>query len=88
MGDPTELLGAAVERMAARLGEVALPEMLREIATLVERHAIKTAARHHGSDAALASALGITGANLNRRRRRLADHASAADEESGSPSTP
>ena len=88
MGDPTEMLGAAVERIAARLGEVALPEMLREIAALVERHAIQTAARHHGSDAALASALGISGANLNRRRRRLAGHASAADEESGRPSTP
>jgi PAS domain-containing protein len=62
----------AVERLAARLGEVALPELLREVAALVERHAIQTAARRSGDDAATASALGITGASLSRRRRRLA----------------
>lgn len=85
---PTELLGAAVERLTARLGELGLPEVLREVATLVERHAIETAARRHGSDAAAASALGITGASLNRRRRRLAGLADPADEESDPQSAP
>ena len=75
--EAVELLGAAVERLAARLGEVALPELLREVAALVERHAIQTAARRSGDDAATASALGITGASLSRRRRRLA---AAADK--------
>ena len=70
--EPVEMLGAAVERMAARLGEVALPELLRDVAALVERHAIQTAARRSGDDAATASALGITAASLGRRRRRLA----------------
>ena len=75
--EPIELLGAAVERLAARLGEVALPELLRDVAALVERHAIRAAAQRCADDATTASALGITGASLSRRRRRLA---TAADK--------
>jgi hypothetical protein len=70
--DPRPLLGAAVERLAARLGELSLPDMLREVATLVERHALQSAARIGADDAAVARSLGISSASLNRRRRKLA----------------
>ena len=82
--EPIELLGAAVEQMAARLGELALPDVLREVAAIVERHAIQNAALHSPGDEATARALGITGASLIRRQRRLAGHTRAAESESGS----
>ena len=82
------MLGAAVERMAARLGELALPDVLREVAALVERHAIQTAALRSAGEAATASALGITPASLSRRRRRLAGPTAAADIGPGPHSPP
>lgn len=77
--EPPEALGAAIERATARLGGLALPDMLREVAALVERHAIRTAEQHHGNDTATANALGITAASLSRRRRRLASRTNSAN---------
>ena len=79
--EPVEMLGAAVERIAARLGELALPEVLREVAALVERHVIDAAARRCDGAAATAGALGISGASLSRRRRRLAGGRGAPQNE-------
>lgn len=70
--EPRELLGAAVERIAARLGHLSLPDVLREVAALVERQAIEPTARRCDGDAATAGALGVSAASLRRRRRRLA----------------
>ena len=81
--EPLELLGAAVERMTARLGELALPEVLREVAAIVERHAIQMAARQSVGDDATAKALGITSASLSRRQRRLASAIRTAENEPG-----
>jgi transcriptional regulator PpsR len=79
--EPIESLGAAVERMAARLGDLPLPVVLREVAAMVERHAIRNAQQRHGSDAETANALGITDASLSRRRRRLTGRTDAGDDE-------
>ena len=74
-----ELLGTAVERLAARVGELALPELLRQVAALVERHAIQTATLRSIDDSATASVLGISDASLSDRRRRLAGNPNAED---------
>lgn len=72
-------LGQAVERLATRLGELTLPDILREVGDLVERHVIQAAARHHEDDTATARHLGITSADLDRRRRRVANRHDGKD---------
>jgi len=85
---PVSSLGPAVERIARRLGTLSLPDILREVGDLVERHVIQEAARRHGDHPTAARALGITTANLGRRRRRLAVQRTDAAEPPASETGP
>jgi transcriptional regulator PpsR len=75
---PGERLGAAVERLVGKLGELPLPVVLREVAAMVERQIIERAAHDGTDDTATAATLGISSTSLRRRRRRLGGDASAS----------
>ncbi|MFN6997270.1 MAG: helix-turn-helix domain-containing protein, partial [Aquincola tertiaricarbonis] len=70
-GTPLDL-AATLQRIAARVGQLPLPALLREASDATERHAIDTAlAQAGGRMAAAALQLGIDTAELQRRMRRL-----------------
>ena len=65
-------LGSAIERLSAQLGRVALPELLRQAASLAERRLIASAIdRTDGDLGSAALWLGISRADLELRMGRL-----------------
>jgi transcriptional regulator PpsR len=66
-------LAVIVERLAAQIGHVALPDLLREAGDIAEHHLLTRAiARAGGERGGAAELLGITRASLDQRLRRLA----------------
>jgi len=66
-------LAAAIERLGAQIGRVALPDLMREAGDLAEHHLLMNAIEREGGDrGAAATLLGITPANLDQRLRRIA----------------
>ena len=65
-------LGALLQRMARRLGQMPLDQLLREASDATERHAIEAAlAAADGRHDEAAQQLGIEAASLHQRMQRL-----------------
>ncbi len=66
-------LAAAIERLGAQIGRVALPDLLREAGDLAEHHLLMGAIERAGGDRNdAAELLGVTPENLAHRLRRVA----------------
>jgi transcriptional regulator PpsR len=73
-------LATAIDRLAAQVGIVSLPELMRETSELAERHLIEAAlARTHGDRLQAAQLLGIDAENLWLRMRHHAMDKSVTD---------
>jgi len=74
---PVDGLAAAIEKLAAQLGRVSLPELMQEATHLAEHHLIRTALERAGGQLGTAADwLGITPESLSLR---LARHGLVAD---------
>lgn len=72
-------LQAALEQLTTSLGDVALPELMRQASALTERYLIAAALERAGGDAtAAAELLQVSRQSLARRHRRHADAAARA----------
>jgi transcriptional regulator PpsR len=69
---PAQDLGAAIQQLADHVGDWPLPDLLREAASLAERHVIRSALQRAGADpAAAAVLLGLSVDDLEQRLLRL-----------------
>ncbi len=82
---PPAALAAAIERVAGELGHAALPQLVREVAQLAERHFVAMAVQRAGGDAAAARLLGLSVDGLRRRRRRWGRRAAPAEDPRSEP---
>lgn len=65
-------LADALQRLARQIGQQALPQLMREVTSLAERHLIQSAVAQHGpGHGEIAAALGVSLESLELRMRRL-----------------